>query len=92
MQTVGSLVAVDAPNIVIETVKRAEDGNGVIVRLYESHRRRGEVTLTTGFPLAAAWRTNLLEENQTELACADNQVRLTVKPYEIVTLRVVPAG
>ncbi len=31
-----SLLSVDSPNIVIETVKRAEDGNGLIVRLYES--------------------------------------------------------
>ncbi len=91
-QTPGSLVAVDASNIVIETVKQAEDGHGVIVRFYESRRRRGEVTLTTGFPLAAAWRTNLLEENQYVLPCDGNQVRLTVKPYEIVTLRLAAAN
>jgi alpha-mannosidase len=89
---ISSLVAVDAPNIVIETVKRAEDGRGIIVRIYECRRRRGEVTLTAGFPLAAAWRTNLIEENQSELARAGNQVRLMVKPYEIVTLRLVAAG
>ena len=86
-----SLVAVDAPNIVVETVKRAEDGRGIVVRFYESRRRRGEVTLTTGFPLAAAWRANLLEENQTELTPQGHQLRLAVKPYEIVTLRLVPA-
>jgi len=45
---------------VIETVKQAEDGQGVIVRLYESQRHRGKLTLTTGFPLADVWRTNLL--------------------------------
>lgn len=32
---------VDSPNVVIETVKQAEDGNGVIVRLYECGRTRG---------------------------------------------------
>ena len=52
-------------NVVIETIKRAEDGNGIIVRLYESQRQRGPVPLTCGFPVAGAWRTNLLEENQT---------------------------
>jgi alpha-mannosidase len=84
-----SLVSVDRPNIVIETVKQAEDGNGVVVRLYESQRQRGPVTLTVGFELAGAWRTNLLEENQAPLEPSGNSVTLSVKPYEIVTLRLV---
>ncbi len=86
-----SLISTTPPNIVVETIKQAEDGNGVIVRLYESQRGRGQVTLTAGFPLAGAWRTNLLEENQNELAPGGNRVTLFVKPYEIVTLRLVPA-
>jgi len=87
----GPLVAVDQPNVVVETIKRAEDGNGVIVRLYESQRRRGQATLIAGFELAGAWRTNLLEENQGELPLKGNQMTFAVKPYEIVTLRLVPA-
>lgn len=87
-----SLISCNHPNIVIETVKRAEDGNGVIVRLYESQRQRGRVTLTSGFDLGNAWRTNLLEENQEELVVSENKVALFVKPYEIVTMRLVPVG
>ena len=87
------LVTINRPNIVVETAKRAEDGNGVIVRLYESQRQRGEVTLHAGFDLASAWRVNLLEEEQEKLALSSgNQVTFFVKPYEIVTLRLVPAG
>lgn len=77
----------DSPNIIIETIKRAEDGHGFIVRLYEAQRRRGPITLTTGFDLASAWRCNLLEENQTEVAVQANRAELAVKPYEIITLR-----
>jgi alpha-mannosidase len=87
----GSLLAVDASNVIIETVKRAEDGNGIIVRLYESQRRRCAVTLTTGFSVQAAYRTNLLEEAQTELAVTGNSVTYALRPYEIATLRLVPA-
>ena len=86
-----SLVFADKPNIVIETIKRAEDGNGIIVRLYESQRRRGPVTLSTNFELASAWRTNLLEQNQGELVTAHGRVTFSVHPYEIVTLRLVQA-
>jgi alpha-mannosidase len=86
-----ALVSVDRRNIVVETVKQAEDGNGVIVRFYECQRQRGPVTLTAGFDLAQAWHTNLLEENQTALEPRGNSVTLDVKPYEIVTLRLIPA-
>ncbi len=85
------LLTVNAPNMVIETVKRAEDGDGVIVRLYESQRQRGLVTLQTGFPLKAAWRTSLLEDNDEALSVEGNSIELTVRPYEIINLRLLPA-
>jgi len=88
---VSSLIACDAPNVIVETVKRAEDGNGVIVRLYETQRRRGAIALVAGFPLAAAARTNLLEEEKAALAVEGNSVQYDIRPYEIVTLRLVPA-
>ncbi|GAC1481403.1 MAG: alpha-mannosidase [Ktedonobacteraceae bacterium] len=86
-----SLIAAEQPNIVIETIKRAEDGNGIIVRLYESQRRRGPITLTSGIPLKAAWHTNLLEHNEHELQLSGRQLTFSVHPYEIVTLRLIPA-
>ena len=86
-----SLISADRPNIVVETVKQAEDGKGIIARFYESQRQRGPVTLSTGFDLAEVWRTNLLEENQTALEPSGNRVTLSVRPYEIVTLRLAPA-
>jgi len=85
-----SFVRVAPPNVVIETIKQAEDGQGWMVRLYESQRRRGRFTLTTAFPLAEAWRTNLLEQNQERLDCADNRLTAYTKPYQILTLRLLP--
>lgn len=85
-----SLVAVDVSNVIIETVKQAEDGQGLIVRLYENERSRGPLTLRAGFPLAGAYRCNLLEENEAPLLIVQNVVHLTVKPYQIMTLRLVP--
>jgi len=84
-----SLISADRSNVVIETIKRAEDGNGIIVRLYDSQRQRGRVTLTCSFPLKAAWRANLLEENKEQLPVNGHRVTLFVKPYEIATLRLV---
>lgn len=76
---------------IIETVKQAEDGEGIIVRLYESARQRGWVTLKTGFAVGSAHVTNLLEENQESLTVTDQQIKFYLKPFQIVTLRLVPA-
>lgn len=85
------LIAVDQPNVIIETVKQAEDGNGLIVRLYENERKRGKATLRAGFTIGAAFRCNLLEENQNALTPSENTLTLDLTPYQIVTLRLIPA-
>jgi alpha-mannosidase len=86
----GSLVTVDAANVVIETIKAAEDGNGLIVRLYEDQRNRGKITLKAGFALAQVYHCNLLEENERALEVQGNQVQMDISPYQIITLRLVP--
>ncbi len=84
------LLSVDTTNVIIETIKWAEDNEGVIARLYEYRRTRGPVRVTTSFPIQNAWRTNLLEENVARLPARARDISLTVRPYEIVTLRVRP--
>ena len=83
-----SLVTCDSPNVIIETIKHAEDGNGIIVRLYESQRKRGQVQVNVGSAVDAAWATNLLEENESVLSVENDSIILNLKPYQIVTLRV----
>jgi alpha-mannosidase len=85
-----SMVSTTQSNVIIETIKRAEDGNGIIVRLYESHRQRGQVQLKLGFPVEAAWQTNLLEENESALRVEQDTIQLDLKPYQIMTLRLQP--
>ena len=85
-----SFVTVDKPHIVIETIKLAEDGRGVIVRLYESQRKRGTFTLECAFSLAGAWRTNLLEENKELLEVNGQELLAEIRPYQIMTLRLLP--
>jgi alpha-mannosidase len=86
-----SLIKVGQANIVVETIKQAEDGNGLIVRLYESQRKRGTVTLDAGFELGGAWRVNLLEDDPEAVTFEGRRVTFSVRPYEIVTLRLTPA-
>ena len=88
-----SLGSVDASSLIVETVKWAEDGDGIIVRLYENERARGIAGLVTGFPVRAAYRCNLMEENGAPLDVSDDgqSVRFSYRPYEIISLRLVLA-
>ena len=81
-----SLVSVDAPNVIIETVKKAEDGEGTIIRMYECWNRRSKATLTFGRPVTRAAQTNMLEEEEQELAVYDGTVAVEMKPFEIKTV------
>ena len=85
-----AFIAVDQPNIVIETVKKAEDGQGFIIRLYESQRKRGNFTLKTNFSLHEAWRANILEENQERISVGETAIHYSITPYQILTLRLIP--
>ena len=87
----GSLLRADRSNVLIETIKAAEDGRGLIVRLYENQGWRGSFTLNADFEIHQAWRTNLLERDQEKLRCGGNQLQGTIKPYQIMTLRLIPA-
>jgi alpha-mannosidase len=83
-----SLFAVDAPNIVIETVKPAEDGSGdVVVRLYEAQRTATSCTLKTALPLAHAAVTDMLEENGEPIDSRGGEIALCFTPFEVKTLR-----
>lgn len=84
-----SLVSCDSPNIIIETIKRAENGDGIIVRLYESQRQRGPITLKTAYPLKRVEITDLLEEKLDSLDSTENIVKYPIKPFQIINLRLV---
>jgi alpha-mannosidase len=83
-----SLFSVDASNVIIDTVKPAEDGSGdVIVRLYEAMRTATRCTLTTRLPVRAAQQTTMLEAATGDLPYADGQTALSFRPFEIKTVR-----
>ena len=81
-------MSVDRENVIPETVKAAEDGSGTIVRLYESANSRTRVTVRFGIPAARVTVCDLQENELESLPVQDGAVTLTVKPYEIVTLKV----
>ena len=84
-----SFVSVSDENIVIDTVKKAEDSDETVVRMYESWNKRvNGAKLTFGFDISSAVLCDLMENEIETLAVENNSVTLNVKPYEIVTVKV----
>jgi alpha-mannosidase len=84
----GSFLSVDAPNVVVEAVKRSDDGSGaLVVRLYEAWGARGPVTLSAPWPLSRASRTDLLEREEAPVPCQGEQVAFELVPFQILTLK-----
>ena len=79
---------VDQKNVMIEAVKQQLDGEDTIIRLYECHGARTEVTMTLGEAPRSVKVVNLLEDEISDASWKDNKVTFTLKPYEIMTFKV----
>jgi alpha-mannosidase len=77
-----------ADGLVLDSVKRAEDGDGLVLRLYEAHGGRGDAILRLARPVASALRADLLEEPLGALELRDGAVVVPFRPWEVVTVRI----
>lgn len=84
-----SFASVAASNVIMETVKKAEDGNGIVVRMYESENAYTKTKLTVNTAFEKAYICNLLEETECEAVVNGNEIEVVLKPYEVVTVKLV---
>lgn len=82
------LVDSDSRNVMIETLKKAEDGEGVILRLYEYENTRSEVLLTFAKKVKRIWECDMMENCENLLSEGQKKCQLVVEPFEIKTLMV----
>ena len=80
-----SLLSVDAPGVIVETIKPCEDvQKAYIVRLYESAGDWARAKIAFGHGVSAVKECNMLEEEIQDADCS----ALTFRPFEIKTLKV----
>ncbi|HTS70161.1 MAG TPA: polysaccharide lyase family protein [Terriglobia bacterium] len=89
----GSFLQVDQPNVVLVTWKLAEDHEGTILRFLEV----GDATKTVDvqiphFNVKSAWSSDALERKQAALETTAHGIRFSIKPFQIVTVRLEGAG
>ncbi|APF20226.1 glycoside hydrolase family 38 [Caldithrix abyssi DSM 13497] len=84
-----SFVQLNVENVIVETIKKAEDNNAIIVRLYEAYGMQNTATISFGFKIKEVYLTNMLEEVQKKLELKNNnEINLNFKPFEIHTLQI----
>jgi alpha-mannosidase len=78
----------DHPHIMVESVKKAEEGDDIIVRLYETSGTHASTALHLGFQVEEAWTTDLMENIISPVAITEaSEIILSFTPFEIITVR-----
>lgn len=77
----------DKDNVILETVKIAEDSDAVIYRTYETWNRAVTCTLRFDKPIRKAFVTNLMENKDESVEPVGNTLTLDYHPFEIKTLK-----
>ena len=81
-----SFLHLDAENVIVSALKKAEDENGVVLRLYNLNEEETDVELHFSEKFEKAWRTNLIEEREDELEVKDGVVSLSLGNQSIETI------
>ncbi len=84
-----SAVTVDKANVILDTMKPAEDGSGdIILRLYESKKAATKAEVSLNFGAGKAYLCDMLENVTEEAAVNDGKIVLPFRAFEIKTIRI----
>ncbi|MCL2214332.1 MAG: alpha-mannosidase [Treponema sp.] len=89
LQPVRSFIRTDCKNVMVETIKKAEDSESIIVRMYEFENIRTKTVITLCQTAIGIYVTDCLENRKTKIASNTNEFIITLLPYEIKTLELV---
>jgi alpha-mannosidase len=80
-----------APNVVLETIKKAEDTSDLVIRAYEAYGGAANASIELGLNVTKAYKVNLLEEEvealEVKSTSTGTAISLAFKAFEVVTLR-----
>jgi alpha-mannosidase len=85
-----SFLSLSAPNVLVSTIKRAEDGRGLVLRVYDIEGKDAEATLGFFVTLGAAEKTNIIEEEGAPMRLGKDGLTVKVGHCAIETFRLFP--
>lgn len=86
----GSFLSIDSDASLLSTMKKAEDDNTVIVRVYNTTGMPTDCRVTLSTPVRKAEETNLLEDAIHTMPHSVRGVALTAGKYAITTMKLTP--
>lgn len=88
-----SFISVSPANVILTAVKKAEDSDSLLFRVYESAGKESEVTIHVPPGSISADATNLMEDPQPEdkVSLTADHASFTIHPYEIQTIQITYA-
>lgn len=83
-----SFISIDCDNVIIEVVKKSENSDDNIVRMYECFNNRSKVICTLLKPLSYVEECDLLENSIGTVSSDYNSFAFEINPYEIKTFKI----
>src|SRR5580704_7929904 len=87
-----SFLRAQPDNVIVTSVKKAEDEDALVLRFYEWAGKEGEVVLQLPPGAESAVETDLMEKPMGSVSVHSPGVSLHTKPYEIKTIKVHFSG
>src|SRR5207245_11389489 len=87
-----SLLNVYSDDMMLEGIRETEDWDGLILRLYEMHNKRGRATIDLWREFGKARSTDLLEETVAgvKIQRSGRKVRFPYRNHQILSLKLEP--
>ena len=84
-----SYAYIDGESVILDALKPAQDGRGVIVRMYEAETRHCTVSASFDLDYSRVVECNLMECDETEIPCENGTFTFSMKPHEVKTFRLI---
>lgn len=81
-----SFIRMDNNAVLLSAMKKHEDSEGIVLRIFNTKAERATVTIDFGFNVSRCYYSDLLEKLAEEIAVQNNRVSLTLGPKKIQTL------
>ncbi len=84
-----SFLRIEPDNLVVTAMKKGEDDDRIVIRFYEAEGNESTAHVRLPAPILRAWKTSLIEEDESAIQpLHDGSLEFTVRPWEIVTIKV----
>jgi len=83
----GSFLSVSQPNVIVSVMKKAEDGQGVVMRCYETDGVETPVSFYFSQPIQSAQHTNLIEQEAKPIDIVAGKLEVRIGKHAIETFK-----